>query len=269
MAYDYHRRKSEYFEHQRRVTEEHVLPFIEERWRLPPGARVLEIGCGEAGVLKAFLERGCQCVGVDLNKSRLARGREFGAQWLASGQLQLILGDIYAPEVQSQLGKFDLIVLKDVIEHIDNQANLLVKLKDYLHPGGCIFFGFPPWRMPFGGHQQACKSKLLSRAAYIHLLPASIYHRILKELGESDVRINALMRNKRTGITIERFEAIARDTGYETVARRLYLLNPIYSYRFDLPTKEQLGLVSKLPYLREFVSTCAYYLVRPATPPPQ
>ncbi len=264
MAYDYHSKKSEYFEHQRRVTEEHVIPFVEAVWPIPDGARVLEIGCGEAGVLEAFLERGCQCVGVDLNKRRLELGREFAERWIASGQLELILGDIYAPDVQAQLGSFDLIVLKDVIEHIPDQSRLLTRLHAYLRPGGCIFFGFPPWLMPFGGHQQVCKSKLLSRAAYLHLLPKPVYHRIVLSFGESPDRIAALMRNKDTGITVERFERIAGETGYETLNKRLYLFNPIYSYRFKLPTKQQLAPIARLPYVRDILSSCAYYLLKPA-----
>lgn len=261
MAYAYHEDRRAYFEHQQRVTREHVIPFVESSWPLPEAARVLEIGCGEAGVLQAFLDRGAECVGVDLNSKRLEAGKELLAEAITIGRLRLLLGNIHDLSLQEQLGSFDLIVLKDVIEHIDDQPLLLARLRSYLKPNGCIFFGFPPWLMPFGGHQQVCRSKLLSRAPYIHLLPTSLYHRLLLALGENQTRINALMRNKRTGINMERFERIVADTGYRILNQRLYLTNPIYQYRFGIPPRQQLPLLTRIPYVRDLTSSCAYYLI--------
>ena len=70
MAYAYHDDKKRYFEHQYRVTAEHVIPFVERSGPLSAAARVLEIGCAEAGVLRAFLERGATAVGVDSSARR-------------------------------------------------------------------------------------------------------------------------------------------------------------------------------------------------------
>jgi len=71
VAHSYHDDRARYFEDQCRVTEEYVIPFLEESGALPGAARVLEIGCAEAGVLKAFLQRGATAVGVDRNAGRL------------------------------------------------------------------------------------------------------------------------------------------------------------------------------------------------------
>jgi 2-polyprenyl-3-methyl-5-hydroxy-6-metoxy-1,4-benzoquinol methylase len=62
-------------------------------------------------------------------------------------------------------------LLKDVIEHIHDQPKLIAWMKSYLAPNGTIFFGFPPWQMPFGGHQQLCRNKVLAKLPYYHLLP--------------------------------------------------------------------------------------------------
>lgn len=88
--YDYHNHRERYFEHQRRVTADHVIPFLELSGALPPAARVLEIGCAEAGVLAAFLARGARGFGVDLNRGRLAKGREFLGSAIAEGRLELL-----------------------------------------------------------------------------------------------------------------------------------------------------------------------------------
>jgi cyclopropane fatty-acyl-phospholipid synthase-like methyltransferase len=38
--------------------QEHIIPFVEEWLPIGPSTTVLEVGCGEGGVLLAFLERG-------------------------------------------------------------------------------------------------------------------------------------------------------------------------------------------------------------------
>ena len=54
------------FQHQYLVTRDYIMPFIDVAFPIKSGMQVLEIGCGEGGVLKAFAERGCVCTGMDL-----------------------------------------------------------------------------------------------------------------------------------------------------------------------------------------------------------
>ena len=49
--YDFHTDKKRYFQIQLENAEEYVIPFIEKTFVIKKGARVLEIGCGEGGVL--------------------------------------------------------------------------------------------------------------------------------------------------------------------------------------------------------------------------
>ena len=128
-----------------------------------------------------------------------------------AGKVILICKDIYEVDPEKELGgKFDLIILKDVIEHIHNQDSLIARMKTFLNPGGSIFFGFPPWQMPFGGHQQMSSNKWLSKLPYYHLLPTPIYKLILKMGREPSKKIDAFLEIKETGISIERFERIIK-----------------------------------------------------------
>src|SRR5215471_12574104 len=164
-----------------------VLPFIEKKMPIRQGMNVLEIGCAEGGVLKAFLERGWVGVGIELSGFRVQLAKEYLADEIAAGKAAVISKNIYdvaRKEISENL--FDLIILKDVIEHIHDQEKLLNRLKDFLAKDGKIFFGFPPWYMPFGGHQQVCKNKLLSVLPYYHLLPGPIYKAMLRAGGESE-----------------------------------------------------------------------------------
>jgi len=183
---------------------------------------------------------------------------------MREGKIHFFSKDIYKIDIQQDLGgAFDVIVLKDVIEHIHDQAKLIAWMKNMLVPGGVVFFGFPPWQMPFGGHQQMCSNKWLSKLPYYHLLPSFMYRSILKKFNEP---VADLMEVRETGISIERFESIARKTGYNIVHKLLYLVNPIYEWKFGWKPRPQLPVIKNIPYIRNYVTTCAYYLLTPAAP---
>lgn len=258
--FEFHADRKRYFDIQVMNAEKYVIPFIEESFPLHPGMRVLEIGCGEGGVLKAFINRGCEGVGVEQDAPRIEHAKEYLPEDIAAGRLHFVVKDIYLVDIEKDFnGLFDIILLKDVIEHIHDQARLIGWMKKFLKPGGIIFFGFPPWYMPFGGHQQICKSKL-SRLPYIHLLPKGLYKWILKNRGEN---VEEMMEIRETGISIERFEKICRREGYHFSGVRHYLLNPIYEWKFGWKTRKQAGLIKAIPFFRNFLTTCVYYIIQP------
>lgn len=260
--YEFHRDKSRYFNFQYLTARDYIIPFVELAAPLRQGMRVLEIGCGEAGVLKAFLERGCECTGVDLAADRIALAREFLSGYLESGRVRFFSKNIYDADTAGDFGhRFDLIILKDVIEHIHDQARFMERMRDFLAPGGKVFFGFPPWQMPYGGHQQICDSRLLAALPYYHLLPAGTYRFVLGLFEKNPVKIANLMEIHQTGISIERFERIVAEKSYRQLLRRFYLINPIYQYKFGIKPREQAPWIAKIPGLRNFLTTCMYYLI--------
>ncbi len=112
-------------------THDYVIPFIEEQYPITPNLRVLEIGCGEGGVLKAFINKGCTGIGVELDNSRIEHGKQWLQKDIESGKIKLISKDIYDVDADNEFnGGFDIIVLKDVIEHIHDQQKLKKKSHD-------------------------------------------------------------------------------------------------------------------------------------------
>lgn len=260
--FEFHADRNRYFEIQLLNARQHVIPFVERFLPIRPGMRVLEIGCGEGGVLKAFLERGCMGVGVELDPSRVEDAGRFLNAELEAGSLRILSKDIYQVDVDADFqGPFDLILLKDVIEHIHDQSRLIGWMKQYLKPQGAVFFGFPPWQMPFGGHQQICRSRL-SRLPYIHLLPRGLYRFLLRWKKEP---VEDLLEIRDTRISIERFERICAEQGYRIPLSEHYLLNPIYAWKFGWKARRQLSLIRALPYFRNYLTTCVYYLITPNT----
>ena len=87
---------------------------------------------------------------------------------------------------------------------------------------------------------------------------------MLKLFKEDDGTIELLLEIKDTGISIERFEKIVKEKKYQTLEKTHYLINPIYEWKFGWKPKIQNSLVTKIPYLRNYVTTCVYYLITPA-----
>jgi len=239
-------------------TQKHIVPFIQQIKSITAGMQVLEIGCGEGGNLKPFLDLGCICTGVDFSTPKIEKGKAYYANHQFASNITFISEDIY--KTNNFQAKFDLIIVRDVIEHIHDQDKFLGLMKTLIAPNGVAFFAFPPWQNPFGGHQQICESKILAALPYYHLLPVSIYKILLKLFGEKDGKIASLLEIKETGISLERFEKLVAKNGYKQLKRTLYLINPNYEIKFGLKPRV-LSEAFAIPYFRNFITTCGYYLI--------
>jgi len=249
------------FEQQVDNSRSYVLPFVTRTKQIESETKILEIGCGEGGVLVPFAEIGCRCTGVDLDKIRIDLANGFLADFVKIGQVEFLYKNVYDDDFLGQYKNyFDLIILKDVIEHIPDQELFIPYLKNLLKRDGQIFFGFPPWYMPFGGHQQVASRKL-SMLPYYHILPKPLYRRLLKLFGESDRTIEDLMEIYDTRISIERFERIIKKSGLQIKNKQHFLLNPIYKYKFGWNPVKQSRIISSIPFARNFLTTCVYYTV--------
>ena len=88
-----------------------------------------------------------------------------------------------------------------------------------------------------------------------------IFKAFLKLFGEDATKIKDLVEVKETGISIERFERIVKQSGFSILNKTHFLINPIYKYKFGLQPRKQLGFISAIPVLRNFLTTCVYYTI--------
>lgn len=248
-----------YFEEQAITTQRFVIPYLAELTPITSSTTVLEIGCGEGGNLKPFLEMGCHVTGVDIMPARIANAEEFFAGHSQRQNLTLIADDMYNRTAAD--GTFDIIIMRDVIEHIHNQERFMGFVKQFLKPEGKFFLAFPPWYMPFGGHQQICKSKVLSKLPFYHILPTFLYKGILKAFGESEKTLEDLLEIKQTGISLERFERIVTKENFQIDKRTWWFINPNYETKFGLKKREQTKFITVFPFVRNFFVTAGYYVI--------
>lgn len=257
--------KPKYFEIQYLNSRDSILPFLKDFYTPKAGDHVLEIGSSEGGVLKAFTEIGCICTGIEIEEARTVLANEFMKEEVANGLVKFINNDIYDIDPSTINPKYKLIILKDVIEHIHQQEKFMQKIEHFLTEDGIIFFGFPAWRMPYGGHQQCAKSKLLANLPYYHLLPKSIYKFILKSFGENDSVIEGLLEIKETGISTRRFEKICRENNFTIIKQIKYFIAPIYEYKFGVKTRKLSSFIGAIPFINDFFTFQSYYLIKKGT----
>jgi len=253
-----HHNRTQYFREQAYTTRNYVIPFIECVKQINAESEILEIGCGDGGNMEPFLDRGCKVVGVDAANQRIKDAITFFEKHPNFSNLRLIQDDIY--NITEQM-TFDIIIVRDVLEHIHDQERFMAYIKRFLKSKGVIFLGFPPWQNPFGGHQQICIHPVLSKLPFFHLLPKNIYQLILKKLGENDKMIEDLLEIRQTRITIERFNRILRMEKFRVLKKEFYFINPNYEIKFGLKPRRQLKIISSLPFARNFFITTCYYVI--------
>lgn len=263
MPYDFHQDHAFYLAFLAENTRKSIMPFVVPELAVDLAeAQVLELGCGEGGNLRPFAEAGARCVGIDLNAKKIAEGRELMADMVALGRMELFAEDIFNPEIEKQFtGRFDLIILKDVIEHIPNKEKALRQMRQFLKEDGLLFIGWPPWRMPFGGHQQIAQSKLLKKLPWFHLLPKGAYVALLKAFKEPQAVVEELAEIHDFKVSIAAMNRLYKASGFRMQRELHYLINPIYEHKFGLKTRPQFAFIQAIPWFRDFFTTSCYYLL--------
>jgi len=233
-----------HFYEQKQFTREYLFPYFQKYIPEFHKKKVLEVGCAEGGLLEVLQELGMHVVGLELSPERAGTAKE------KNPLLNIIVGDIMDTELSTKLNEtFDVIIMREVIEHVSNKKVAFDNLKKLVNDNGLLFISFPPKYSPFAGHQQIGKS-FLKAMPYLHLLPKSFLKAIAKLMGESDGYINEVKLHFSTGCTIKEFEKQSSRVGFRSVKKEFFLFRPIYALRFGLPT-------IKLPnilVLREFIS---------------
>ena len=157
--------------------------------------------------------------------------------------------------------KYDVILLHDVIEHVPTKEPFLAHLRKFMKTKGVLFVGFPAWQMPFGGHQQICRSKLCSHLPFIHLLPNPLYKLLLKTCNEEKGTMNELMSIKECRTSIELFERLIHQCGFSVTDQKLWFINPHYKQKFHLTPRLLPHWVWKMKYIRNFFTTSCWYIL--------
>jgi 2-polyprenyl-3-methyl-5-hydroxy-6-metoxy-1,4-benzoquinol methylase len=101
--------------------------------RVRPGARVLDIGAGRGAFVSAAASAGYSAAALDMDAGA-------GAVWTAAGVVGVIASGNGVP---FRDGAFDVVRLKEVIEHVEDPLALILEAKRLLAPGGIVIAHTP------------------------------------------------------------------------------------------------------------------------------
>lgn len=109
-----------------------------------PHLRVLDAGCGSGHAVTRYLAReGDDVLGIDMHQASIEYAqRQFGGECL-----RFICANL-STLPDSELA-YDVIVLADVLEHLDDPAAVLESAVKRLIPGGMVLVSIPNGRGPF------------------------------------------------------------------------------------------------------------------------
>jgi ubiquinone/menaquinone biosynthesis C-methylase UbiE len=102
-----------------------------------PGSRVLDVGSGSGWVARQLIARSGKVVSVDLSQKNL---REIKST-LGQGSAGFVLAD--ACQLPFQNGCFDLIVISEILEHLNSPASCLQEFERILAPEGKVVASTP------------------------------------------------------------------------------------------------------------------------------
>ena len=101
----------------------------------PEDVALLEIGCGHGEVLQEARRRGFRVSGVEMSAAAAAiANRSLGGPVVAVGTIQTLP---VAP------GRFDAVLAADVIEHVRDPEDLLLRVRELLTAGGALLLITP------------------------------------------------------------------------------------------------------------------------------
>ena len=106
---------------------------------LPPGTRVLDVGCGNDSPFRFKRQRpDCRYIGIDIDDYRHTVHPEAWADTYIRTDSQH-----FVAEIQQFFGQLDAVISSHNLEHCDAPAEVLDAMVASLRPGGRLYLAFP------------------------------------------------------------------------------------------------------------------------------
>jgi SAM-dependent methyltransferase len=149
---------------------------------LAPGSRVLEVGAGDGKLVAAMRAAGLDARGIDPSPAACAAATELGVE----------VANVGVDEAEVAPGSLDAVVIWHALEHFDDPAASLRRVRSWLAPGGALIVAVPnlaSTQARIGGdgwfHQDVPRHR-------VHLTPAGA-SALLARTGFATARIRHLL----------------------------------------------------------------------------
>ncbi len=134
------------------------------------GRRILDIGCGLGVYVRKFREFSDRVAGIDIDPKRLREGAR------TTPGLMLSVSE----RLPFRAGSFDVVVLNEVIEHVQDDAATLREALRVLVPGGHAVIYAPNRLFPFETHGIYVRDRFVfGNIPFINWLPDPLRNRLV------------------------------------------------------------------------------------------
>jgi SAM-dependent methyltransferase len=241
-----------HFYEQKEYTTSYLLNYFQKHLPGFENFKILEIGCAEGGFLDVLYESNIEAIGVELEPGRVKLAKD------TNPNLNILVGDITEDNIIKKIGTtFDLVVMRDVIEHIPDRESTFSNISKLLKKNGFLYITFPPRFSGFAGHQQNGKS-ILRMTPFLHLFPDWIIRFLGKVFKERSSLIENVILNYKVGLTIGSFEKYYSIHNFQSIIKELFLIRPIFKIRFNMSLRK----IPNIPIIREFLALGCEYLLK-------
>lgn len=245
-----------YFDYEVTVAQEILIPWLSHYVKIT-NAAIGDFGCHQGGVLQAFRDaRALSGKGFDLDAPSITQ-----SPFQSDERFSLHIKDVLS--IDPVVYQFDLILIRDVLEHIPNYVDVLKLAKQCLKPKGKIFISFPPYFSPFGGHQQEA-SNWVRFIPFLHYLPNSLFFSLVKTQDSlymsKESSLSDMQSVAATKMTLHKAECAFKEAGLHIAKKSSYCLRPEFKVRYGIPEYSS-PFFLQIPILQEVTTMGVYYLL--------
>ncbi len=239
-----------YWKYQYNLANEYYIPLL-KKWKFGiNNKKILDIGCGNGGFTAAFGNYS-KITGIDIKKF----------PWKNIKNVTYQSYDIFTnPKILDT--DYDLIILRDVIEHIPItvKKQFIKKALEYGNPNVHLLVTFPPFYSPFGLHQQVLLNSKIKYLPFLSLIPKNIMISLLKIINENKLCIDDISEMYDCKMTIKSFEKILTNLNLNVKKSKFFYSRPSHEIRYNFKTR----IVNHrpIPILKELYVLGTTYLIK-------
>ena len=239
-----------YWKYQYNLANEYYIPLL-KTWNFDINNRkILDIGCGNGGFTAAFGNY-TKITGIDI--------KEF--PWKTIKNVNFKSYDIFTnPKILDT--DYDLIILRDVIEHIPLavKEQFIKKALEYGNSNVRLLVTFPPFYSPFGLHQQVLLKSKIRYIPFLSLIPKKLMILFLKAINENKLCIKNILEMYDCKMTIKNFETIIKKLNLNITQTKFFYSRPSHEIRYDFKTR--IVNHQPIPILKELYVLGTTYLIK-------
>lgn len=209
----------------------------------PPGARLLEIGCGSGAMLSRMQELGWEVEGIETDPQAVESAKAAG--------LHVRLGELGAQAYPDSC--FDAVYMSHVIEHVHDPVELFAECCRLMKPGGTLVVLTPNTESL--GHRRFGESwRGIEPPRHLHLFNRICMRRTVERAGYTVARLCTLAKSADYILSMSAKIARARSSGQrvedrkQTIEGVMYQIGERLALLRDDRAGEEILVMANKPY---------------------